>query len=71
MKPGESVRCVCHECLTTYYITLAPRGEWPEGPETPGDFTANYAMQDEIQCPFCLSSDVKQGRQLARKKGGA
>lgn len=32
MKPGQSVRVVCQECLVSFDITLSPRDEWPELP---------------------------------------
>lgn len=56
MKPNETVRFVCHECLTVFDICLAPPSEWPEA-----DLEDNGSPIDIIvnACPFCGSADVK------------
>src|ERR1043166_1069572 len=30
MKPGETIRYTCDECLTVFGLSLAPVAEWPE-----------------------------------------
>jgi hypothetical protein len=56
MKPNETIRFVCHECLTVFDICLAPPSEWPEADleddGSPIDINVNA-------CPFCGSADVK------------
>ena len=59
MKPGQTARFVCEECLVAFEITLAPRNEWPEGIEDEGEHDMDVSLQEGIACPFCLSTDVK------------
>ena len=58
MKPSETIRCTCDECLVVFEVFLAPRADWPELMEDPSDATAEYG---ELHCcPFCGSSDIRQ-----------
>jgi hypothetical protein len=54
MKPGETVRFLCEECLLVFYLCLALSSEWPE------------IQQEEFResilvtcCPFCGSTEVR------------
>jgi hypothetical protein len=55
MKPGETIRYACGECLVAFDLRLAPTKEWAEGGlDVPRDVEL-----PPISCPFCGSSEVK------------
>jgi hypothetical protein len=56
MKPLETIRYACGECLVTYDVQLAPVSEWlePDDPDAVGEL--DYAP---TCCPFCGSPEIK------------
>jgi hypothetical protein len=56
MRPGETVRYACRECLVAYDVCLAPTSEWAEAedPDVPEDIDYEPSC-----CPFCGSGDIK------------
>jgi hypothetical protein len=53
MKPLETTRFACGECLVAFDLCLAPASEWAEG---------GLDAPDEIEpdcCPFCGSPEIK------------
>jgi hypothetical protein len=56
MKPLETIRYACGECLVAYDVQLAPMSEWaePDDPHAAGEI--DYAP---TCCPFCGSGDIK------------
>ena len=52
MKPGESIRFRCDECLVVFDLCLAPVTEWPEEPESEDDKNMDVHVAN---CPFCGS----------------
>ena len=57
MKPGETVRCTCRDCLMVFEIFAAPVADWPEELEDEAD--ANMEIGEPVVCPFCGSGDLK------------
>ena len=58
MKPSETIRCTCDECLVVFEVFLAPVADWPEEMEDLSD--AVVEIGDLYCCPFCGSSDIRQ-----------
>jgi hypothetical protein len=54
MKPGETVRFVCDECLIVFYLGLALASEWTETQD------AEFKARIEVTCcPLCGSTDFR------------
>jgi hypothetical protein len=56
MKPGETVRCTCRDCLMVCEIFAAPVADWPEELD---EADANMEIGEPSICPFCGSGDLK------------
>jgi hypothetical protein len=56
MRPGETIRYVCEECLVAFDLQLLPVTDWPELE----DEADNVAIDAGVHCcPFCTSSEIK------------
>ena len=55
MKPGETIRYVCDECLVTFDLGLLPVEQWPELQE-PDDGKIDALV---MACPFCMSTEIR------------
>jgi hypothetical protein len=55
MKPLETMRFACGECLVVFDLQLAPTSEWAEGRlDVPGD----VELPPDC-CLFCGSSEIR------------
>ena len=61
MKPNETIRFVCQECLVVFDVWLAPPSEWPEADLEDDGHPIDTPV---YYCPFCGSSDIKQKHDL-------
>jgi hypothetical protein len=55
MRPLETIRFACGNCLVAFDLQLAPTSEWTEG---------GLDVPDDIElpptsCPFCGSSEIE------------
>jgi hypothetical protein len=57
VKPGETIRCTCRDCLIVFEIFLAPVADWPE--EMEDDSDAEMEVGPPEMCPFCGSGDLR------------
>jgi hypothetical protein len=62
MKPGETVRYACGECLVAFDVQLAPTKEWAEG----GVGVSKDVELPPTSCPFCGSGDIKVKLRVTR-----
>jgi hypothetical protein len=56
MKPGETIRCTCDDCLIVFEIFAAPISDWPEELD---EADADMEIGEPVVCPFCGSSDLR------------
>ena len=71
MKPGQTVRVTCYECLTAFDIKLAPSAEWPEMPMADDDDEViDMEIMKDAECPFCGAQDLRVQAQAPALVGG-
>jgi hypothetical protein len=67
MKPGQSIRFICHECLIALDVVVAPRDRWPDSQEYEADNDMDVNAISDATCPFCGSADITAQLEHARQ----
>ena len=57
MKPGETIRYTCDECLTVFGLSIAPVAEWAETMDDTTDADIYMEPTCMMCCPYCGASE--------------